>query len=61
MEGIDHGTDVRKKCLLKPGFHPFTVNSTTQETKRLCASVVIFITNRFVLAENWSLSRSKLA
>ena len=47
---------------VKPGF-PFAANSTTttQKTKRLCAWAVILPTNRFVLAQNWSLSWSKLA
>ena len=52
-------------CDAKAWF-PFTANSTTttqktKKTKRLCAWSVILPTNRFVLAQNWSLSWSNLA
>ena len=49
--------------LYSQAWFPFTANSTTttQKTKRLCGWAVILPTNRFVLAQNWSLSWPKLA
>ena len=48
---------------ISKAWFPLTANSTTttQKTKGLCGWAVILRTNRFVLAQNWSLSWSKLA
>ena len=64
-----HSRKNRRTCL-RPcskedfkAWFPFKANSTTttQKTERLCGWAVILPTNRFVSAQNWSLSWSKLA